>query len=1123
MNRKALLSMLFLAMLVVGMSVHVTPVKSAVSGTVTIVLPNYVVPGGAIWVWIEDFDATGGYTYFYLSTDADPAISSGDIRIAKEKTSDVEEYMTEEEGLTLTIPSNIDPGKYYLKVTDKSGVGADAIVSKEYPDLDGIIDGLPAGWSGLEQVEVLEEKDWPTITIDPTSGEVGDEFDVKGEDISSDYVEATLFWDSYSWTKDALANYEGMMVTESVEDNEFEAEDVEVPEAFMGTHSVLVLLWNEEDEEYLGASVDFEVNPSIEVTPLDAEFSIEAEELSQQVELKAHGFPEGTLDEDTIRFIVRDIRTGEQIDTISTEHESVDIADKPNPPGTFEGEVLTVTADEVPEGIIDIRFEVNGEAFTLENELLSSTPSDPGKQKGMLSVTSGEIGDEVTFYVINLPANVAVDVIFEDETSKSLLDLGEPLPSADAFGAFKYTFELKDLPSDTYSVRIRDVDHDRTRSIGTFEVLTTIKFYDYYTDEEVDSATVGDRLYILGKAFPIDAELDTLVIGGEKIEFDETVTIGSNGEFDSRDAFDDEYFEVPHVSGGGKEVSVEIEGEDASGKKITLSSEITIDPKIEAIDEEEETGVLALNENGEWKDAFSVDLFGGQIMKITGVGFLAGESVTVTFISDDKDIEAKCEILDGGKADSSGDLEIVFMLPHGRDFAKSTITDGDIKVAGATKTNKDSTYDRFDDYLTVSRPDDDYAIIYFNLQSDGTLELEDVHVGDSIRVVGIGFDTEDLTLEIDGEEVRSVTAKYGYFDTMVTIPELERASPEDGYVLKETSTGRESAMFGIKSKVTLSTYRAAPGTEITVKGTGWVEDQDVDIIWENLPKLATGEPDEDGSWEETFTVPDVGPGTYRITFNDDLIEEPVEVTFMVLGPLRITSLSMPTDVYVGSEITITVNVMDYFNAPVSEATVSGSVTMPEGAGTEYLSFKQVSPGVYTATYAVPDWEGSYTVKITASKPEAGGSTTVTGSFYASKKPPAPPDITDLTNKVAALTDNVNSLTSNVNKLASSVDKLTSDVSGVSSTVDSLSASVSGLTSDVSKLTSNVDALSSKVDSLSTSVSALSSGVSEASSKAEAAAATAANLTTLIYIAIIFSLLAFIFAIVSVVQLSRKIA
>ncbi|RLG99327.1 hypothetical protein DRO28_01400 [Candidatus Bathyarchaeota archaeon] len=272
----------------------------------------------------------------------------------------------------------------------------------------------------------------------------------------------------------------------------------------------------------------------------------------------------------------------------------------------------------------------------------------------------------------------------------------------------------------------------------------------------------------------------------------------------------------------------------------------------------------------------------------------------------------------------------------------------------------------------------------------------------------------------------------------------------------------------------------------------------------------------------------MSPGTYTLTFDDGV--EVLEETFMVLGPLRITSLSMPTDVYVGSEITITVNVMDYFNAPVSGASVSGKVWLPETGVYYSLLFEEISPGVYTTTYAVPDMEGSYRVEVTASKPEAGGSTTATGSFYASKKPPAPPDITDLVDKVSTLTDNVDTLTSNVNELASSVDKLTSDVSGVSSNVDklsskvdSLSASVSGLTSDVSKLKSNVDALSSKVDSLSASVSALSSGVSEASSKAEAAAATAANLTTLMYIAIIFSLLAFIFAIVSVVQLSRKIA
>ena len=1050
MNKKALLSLTLLVMLVANIAAIAVPAQAAVEGAVTISMPDMVVPGGAIEVEITGFAADGGTIYFYLSEDNDPDISSGDIRIAKMDRDDVLDELPD---LTLEVPTTVDAGDYYVKVTDSSKTGASCIVSDN-------------------TVEVLAEEDWPTITVDPESDSVPTTVDVEGEDINDDWEmeTVTLYWEDY---EEEIAN--GV-----VEDNtEFTVEDVAIPEAFMGKHKILVLLV---DEDTVGTYVEFEVEPSITVTAPET-YSIDADEEEDQiVTIEAHGFPEGTIDEDSIKYIIKDFETGSTIDTFTSEHDEVDVSDAAGTEGTF---TVDTTLWQIDEGVLDIQFAVDGETITLEEQLLSSNTGDVGEFKAKMDKTSGEIGDDVEFMGIEFPADVDVEIIFDGVLTKTV-DAG----SADGNGAWRFTYTLADLPGGEYTVRVKDDTNSITKNIGTFTVTPSIEV-------DPDEAVVGDEVDITGEGFPPFSTFDTVMFGSEEVEID--VEVGDDGVFEALDV------EIPHISGGGQDVSVKVIGEDMDGDKVTIETTIVINPDMESLE--------YLDENGDWNPAAGATIFAGNPMKFTGTGFLAGEKVTITF---ENDVTEEAEITDGGVADSDGDLEVVFTVPTGRKFARAE--DWTVTIAGSTDGNE------YEADVSTSALDDTEARLFFGLQDDGDL-TDEVYVGDSVVVVGVGFDTEDLTLEFGGEEVKDVTASYGYFMTLITIPELQRGT----YTLEETETGVESLDVDLKSSVKLSTEKAIVGATVTVNGKGWVEDEDVDVLWPDLPALVSEEPDEDGNWEATFTVPSVPPGTYTIVFDDDLIDEPIEVTFMVLGPLRITSLSMPTDVYVGSVITITVNVMDYFNAPVSGADVTGTVTMPEGAGTEHLTFTEGAPGVYSAEYTVPDWEGSFTVKVTATKAEAGGSTTATGSFYASRKP-APVDLSDIIEKVEDLTDNVNSLTSNVNKLASSVSGLTSDVAGVSSsvsdlssTVSDLSSSVSSLTSDVSGLTSNVNTLASKVDSLSSSVSDLASGVSDAKAEAASAAATAANLTTLMYIAIIFSLLAFIFAIVSVVQLSRKIA
>ena len=159
-KRKKLLSVLLLTIFAVGIVSLAVSVKALpLSGEVTVVLPNYVVPGGSIWVYIEDYSATGGSTYFWLSEDNDAEISSGDIQIAKEDTDDVEDWMDDDgHWMTIKIPTDVEPEEYYLKVSEDNDVGDDALPSR-------VIEDIYDGTDGTDTVEVLEEADWPTITV----------------------------------------------------------------------------------------------------------------------------------------------------------------------------------------------------------------------------------------------------------------------------------------------------------------------------------------------------------------------------------------------------------------------------------------------------------------------------------------------------------------------------------------------------------------------------------------------------------------------------------------------------------------------------------------------------------------------------------------------------------------------------------------------------------------------------------------------------------------------------------------------------------------------------------------------------------------------------------------------
>lgn len=570
MKNKLLLSVLLIVTFTMGVVSVVIPVRGRIDGDLTIVMPDKVVPGGAI---LLEFDGdNGGTAYFYLSENDEEEITRRDTYLGRAR--DVED---DEGQVTVIIPKKVRADDYYVKITDRKRRYAHAVVSGG-------------------QIEVIEKVDRPTISVNPESDVVWKPFpdeeyntvDVHGEDIDTAYDYAYLYWDKYQGDIDV--DYQGEMEDdlsvaewEVDEDGEFDAEDVALTEAFMGEHPILVILWDASDtfpDGTLGTFVEFDVEPSIDVDPI----SVGAEALADQdVDIYAHGFPEGTIEEDTIEFTVRDIKTGRSrsrsvIDWV--EHDEVDVED--DPPGTFEvgGAWLTTTSDEVPAGLIDIKFKVDRETFTIERQILSSEDSDDDEMKGTVRPNSGKAGDEVWFYVIDFPAGADVDIVFrgEDDDFSLVEDFGLILDPADLNGAWKYRFELEEMAGGEYDVEAWDLTNDDWETIGEFKVLPKVEFFDEPWTEglgDIETIYVDEPFWIRGTGFQEDAEFDTIVIGGKKIELDPTIEVDEDGVF----YYDYNDYEepVPSVRRGGRKVSVTIKGEDSDGRSVTVKTSIIIE------------------------------------------------------------------------------------------------------------------------------------------------------------------------------------------------------------------------------------------------------------------------------------------------------------------------------------------------------------------------------------------------------------------------------------------------------------------------------------------------------------------------------------------------------------------
>jgi len=264
-----------------------------------------------------------------------------------------------------------------------------------------------------------------------------------------------------------------------------------------------------------------------------------------------------------------------------------------------------------------------------------------------------------------------------------------------------------------------------------------------------------------------------------------------------------------------------------------------------------------------------VPLYPGHIVKVAGFGFLAGENVGLKVYDEDGDLVGSAVIGDGEKAQTDGDVEMVVWLPNAKALYPAGMPACSWEVAGSTASNAYET----DNVIDFAASDDAAALLILGLANDGDIDV-DMNVGDTLRAVGLGYRTKELTLTIveTDDDVKTVNQVNGYFDTSFTVPELEGAIDGEDYTLGAQVGGED--VFWVIPDLVLTPAKGYVDSTFIAKGTGFNADQDIDLTWKGVVEddvLDTVAADdiEDGTFTITLTVPTVVPMMYKVLANTE--------------------------------------------------------------------------------------------------------------------------------------------------------------------------------------------------------------------------------------------------------------
>jgi hypothetical protein len=179
----------------------------------------------------------------------------------------------------------------------------------------------------------------------------------------------------------------------------------------------------------------------------------------------------------------------------------------------------------------------------------------------------------------------------------------------------------------------------------------------------------------------------------------------------------------------------------------------------------------------------------------------------------------------------------------------------------------------------------------------------------------------------------------------------------------------------VEPEVTVSPTSGSAGSEVTVIGTGFGNEEDVEVTFDGA-RVATVEASSAGGFDITFEVPEAGAGTYDIVAEDEDDNDATAEFSVAAGVSLGTVTTEDSPGYVGMEMTMsgtgflpnTRVSITYATEPITVATTTTDAN-----------------GGFSATFTIPPSEGG-THTITASD----GTNSLSSTFVMESAPPSIP-------------------------------------------------------------------------------------------------------------------------------------
>ncbi len=905
--------------------------------------------------------------------------------------------------------------------------------------------------------------------LSPSTGDKGDTIEVTGDGVQGGRV-VNLYWDLVQdWSASEGAGL--LNSSKAKASGEWEIW-FDVPEAVYGEHYVYV-----EDSYTLDWDTEtFYVYPKISL-------SSSSGLIGEDVDVSGYGFS-GDMD---VAIIFNNTSWDNDYTTDFDVIEGDDVETEFD--GILDEKPIVPYSVEFYDGSNSIWDDGSGGLTTSYAE-------------GSINYVTGEWDLEFD-YAVNSTASWDVDYDFVSDVDDEVKVL-TTTPDTNDLGSFTREINVPSYDDGDYRITVLDgegVVHSKAFEIGPVITLTP------------DSGPVGTVVTVEGRGFNEsgNAVVTVIELGGIPCYNTSEITVSTRGKFKGD-------FVVPLVPKKNEDYTVY--ASDDKGKDATAEFEVTGLPYVEV-------------------DPTSAAL--GDEITISGGNFSAMSEEVVELTLWESDLSDKVADIDleDTETDSNGEFSGIYDVPP--------VQNGNYVILAEQPDMDINATDKF----TV-------GLIFVVIKPlSGT-------VGKKVTISGVGFTDDDYwnasfgDMEIiEGEDVDQGTGgmlsgnNYFYVPTVdpgvytITVfgEQSENEMEFDFEVTDTTSLSFDPATVPVGEEESFNVsvdgesflYLDGEGIEFimyNVTSEGEIEEEWVlDVRMDPEPTDVAVTTDEDGvveGWFEFFFEEDVSPGEYWINATQEGPQHGEEIfvqTMITVIPESYSITPRKSTFAIGD--TVAFNLQNSFKLPGSFLEIFD----PDGElywKTDTLSDEDwIKSGI---SHTVPYYSQTSNENSLLLDPDAP-----VGEWFWIFYKGVDDELTNGTFTVGEAAEDI--LSRQIEELAGDLTQLSEDFAGISTDVSALATDVQALAGSVSDAIAAANAATSAVQQVASAVADVADVAAAAASAAEQAATAASSaqeaaneagrsasgLTTLVYGAIGASLIAALAAIVSLMQISRRIA